>query len=225
MMVRSDASDAQDRPGADRLAGVPPSTARALDGCRDASARLLATLAGLDDDTARRPSRLPDWTVGHVVTHLARNADSLVRMLRGAMAGEVTDQYEGGLEGRAADIAAGAQRPATELVADVGGAMDDLDATWLQVMPEVWATGHGRMGNGEVCACADMPARRWREVEIHRVDLGLGPEPKDWPDAYVDLELRLALGQLPGRLSAADRTTLLAWLVGRADAPPELPPW
>lgn len=221
MMAQSD----QDRPGASRLAGLPPPTARALEGCRDASDRLLTTLDGLDDAIARRPSRLPGWTVGHVVTHLARNADSHVRMLEGAMEGEVTDQYEGGLERRAADIEAGARRRAAELIADLGRAIDDLDTTWRRVTPEVWATGHGRMGNGEVCACADMPARRWREVEIHRVDLGLGADPKDWPDAYVDLELTPALGQLPGRLSAAERTILFAWLVGRADAPPELPPW
>ena len=217
--------DAEARPDADRFTALPPGTAGALDACRDASARLLETLDGLDDATARRPSRLPDWTVGHVVTHLARNADSHVRMLEGAMAGRVVDQYEGGLEGRAADIAAGAGRPAAELVADLGRAIVDLEATWRRVAPEVWAAGHARMGTGELCPCAELPSRRWREVEIHRADLGLGPEPADWPDAYVELELPRALAQLPGRLSPADRAVLLAWLVGRADAPPELPPW
>jgi maleylpyruvate isomerase len=206
-------------------ANMPAATARAMDGCRDASARLLATLDGLDDATARRPSRLPGWTVGHVVTHLARNADSHVRMLEGATAGTVTDQYEGGLDGRAAEIAAGAGRPAAALVSDLNRAIDDLDATWGRVPVEVWAIGHGRMGNGELCPCAEMPARRWREVEIHRVDLGLGAEPADWPDAYVELELPKALAQLPDRLSPADRARLLAWLVGRVEGPPELPPW
>jgi maleylpyruvate isomerase len=167
--------DAETRPDAGATADPPAATAAVLDACRDASARLLATLAGLDDATARRPSRLPDWTVGHVVTHLARNADSHVRMLEGAVAGMVADQYERGLAGRAADIAAGAGRPAPELIADLGQAIDDLDAMWGRVPPEVWATGHGRMGNGELCPCAEMPFRRWREVEIHRVDLGLGP--------------------------------------------------
>jgi maleylpyruvate isomerase len=33
------------------------------------------------------PSRLPDWTVGHVLTHLARNADSMVRVLAAAERG------------------------------------------------------------------------------------------------------------------------------------------
>jgi maleylpyruvate isomerase len=213
------------RPDAVATTDVPAATVAALDACRDASARLLATLGGLDDATARRPSRLPDWTVGHVVTHLARNADSHVRMLEGAVAGRVADQYEGGLEGRAADIAAGAGRPAPELIADLGRAIDDLDAMWGRVPPAVWAAGHGRMGNGELCPCAEMPFRRWREVEIHRVDLGLGAEPADWPDAYVELELPRALAQLPDRLSPADRAVLLAWLMGRADAPPRLPPW
>jgi maleylpyruvate isomerase len=217
--------DAETRPDAGATADPPAATAAVLDACRDASARLLATLAGLDDATARRPSRLPDWTVGHVVTHLARNADSHVRMLEGAVAGMVADQYERGLAGRAADIAAGAGRPAPELIADLGQAIDDLDAMWGRVPPEVWATGHGRMGNGELCPCAEMPFRRWREVEIHRVDLGLGPGPADWPDAYVELELPRALAQLPDRLSPADRAVLLAWLVGRTDAPPRLPPW
>jgi maleylpyruvate isomerase len=216
-------------PGARRDAAppadMPAATAMAVDACRDASARLLATLDGLDDATARRPSRLPDWTVGHVVTHLARNADSHVRMLEGAIAGNVTDQYEGGLDGRAAEIAAGAGRSAAELVTDLKRAIDELDIAWGRVPVEVWAAGHGRMGNGELCPCAELPVRRWREVEIHRVDLGLGAEPADWPDAYVELELPKVLGQLPDRLSPADRATLLAWLVGRVDGPPGLPPW
>jgi maleylpyruvate isomerase len=217
--------DAAARSETARRANMPAATARDVDGCRDASARLLATLDGLDDATARRPSRLPGWTVGHVVTHLARNADSHVRMLEGALAGRVADQYEGGLDGRAADIAAGAGRPAAELVTDLNRAVGDLDASWSRVPVEVWATGHARMGNGELCPCAELPARRWREVEIHRVDLGLGAEPADWPDTYVELELPEALAHLPDRLSPSDRARLLAWLVGRVEGPPELPPW
>ena len=57
-------------------------TARDIAGAEGAHARLLALLrdrAGALDGGA--PSRLPDWTVGHVLTHLARNADSIVRVL------------------------------------------------------------------------------------------------------------------------------------------------
>lgn len=52
-----------------------------------AHARLLSTLARLTDDDARGPSLLPAWSVGHLVTHLARHADSHVRMLEAAARG------------------------------------------------------------------------------------------------------------------------------------------
>ena len=40
-------------------------------GCLDAQRALEDALAGLDDAGARRASLLPDWTVGHVLTHIA----------------------------------------------------------------------------------------------------------------------------------------------------------
>ena len=56
-------------------------------GCVAAQARLDGALRGLDDAAARRPSLLPGWSVGHVLTHIARNADSVVWRLEGAAAG------------------------------------------------------------------------------------------------------------------------------------------
>ena len=38
-------------------------------------------LAGLDDAGARSASLLPGWTVGHVLTHLARNADGMLHLV------------------------------------------------------------------------------------------------------------------------------------------------
>ena len=212
------ASDAEDDPG------PPPDTAEAIVGCRAAHARLLAALDGLDDTTVARASRLPGWTIGHVVTHLARNADSHVRLIDGALAGEVTDQYEGGSEGRAADIDAGAARPASELLTDLAAAIDRLEEAWGRTTHEVWMHGDGRTSRTGVQPVADLPFRRWREVEVHQADMGLDFGPDDWPTAYVDVELPRVLAGLPGRLSAADRRRLLAWVIGRGD-PPVLPPW
>jgi maleylpyruvate isomerase len=42
---------------------------------QDASALLAATAAALTDGQAREASLLPGWSRGHVLTHLARNAD------------------------------------------------------------------------------------------------------------------------------------------------------
>ncbi|MGA0355459.1 MAG: maleylpyruvate isomerase N-terminal domain-containing protein, partial [Ilumatobacteraceae bacterium] len=60
---------------------VPASIVRDTGGCRDSHRDLLATLGDLDHLDPTRPSRLPGWSVGHILTHLARNADSHVDML------------------------------------------------------------------------------------------------------------------------------------------------
>ena len=200
-----------------------PDRDAALVGCRAGHRRLFDTLDGLDDEAARAPSLLPDWTRGHVLTHLARNADSFVRMLDGALAGEPREQYAGGYEERGAAIEAGAGRSAAELVDDVRASALRLEATWDRMTPEAW-DGHG-LSRGNPWPCRRMPFHRWREVEVHHADLGLGHE---WPDDYLALELPLTLASLPDRLrEIGDRRRLLAWLLGRAPQPGELAlePW
>lgn len=202
--------------------------------------RLARTLEALTDADARRPSLLPGWTVGHVLTHVARNADSLVRLLEGAARGQVADQYPGGNEQRAAEIEAGAGRTAGELAADVRTSAARLEDAWDATTDDAWRTGRGRVSSG-IWPLADLPFRRWREVEVHHVDLGLAYGFADWPDAYVDAELGRTLAELPGRLppgtdvelvapkDAVERRRFLAWLVGRGDPPgpgfPALGPW
>jgi maleylpyruvate isomerase len=198
----------------------------AIEGCHSAHARLVTAIGSLTDEQARSASRLPNWTVGHVLTHLARNAESHTRMLRAALAGEAVTQYERGNEQRSDDIAAGAARPAAALVDDVTISAAALEATWAQMTPKAWA-GHGVNADGEIWLCAAMPFHRWREVELHHVDLGLGYRPWDWPDAYVHRELAISLAVLPERLDPSGQRDLLAWLVGRAAQPTELElaPW
>ena len=217
--------------------------------------RLARTISALTDAGARRPSLLPGWSVGHVLTHLARNADSHVRMLEAAGRGQVGDQYPGGNEQRAADIEAGVGRPAVELVADVTSAAAGLEAAMDATREEVWRHGRGRVVSG-IWPLADLPFRRWREVEVHHVDLGLAYGIPDWPDDYVEAELARSIAGLAARLApgtaaelratdtgerwvvpeqaaterqlvAADRRVLLAWLLGRAGDPgfPPLGPW
>lgn len=197
-----------------------------LAGARAAHGRLYGTLEALDDDAVRGPSRLPGWSVGHVLTHIARNADSYVRILQGAQRGEHLEQYAGGVEQRAADIEAGAGRSALELIADVTASAATLDAAWAAMTPPDWS-GHGLSG-GTAWRCRDLPLSRWREVEVHHVDLGRGYEIEDWPELYVATELPAMLASLPDRLtSGAARRRLLAWLMGRTDSPGELilEPW
>ena len=192
----------------------------AIDGCAAAHARLHATVAGLADDTVRRPSRLPGWTVGHVLTHLARNADSVVRRLDGAARGEVVDQYPGGAEGRTQEIDVGAGRSRDELVADVLAADAAVETTIATLAEEAWSNGTRSLG-GEVVPASDVVFSRWREVEVHHVDLGLGYEPADWPAGLVTRWLPRAVAGLAQR---SDDHELLAWILDRGPAP-ELRPW
>ena len=194
-------------------------------GCTAAHRRLEATVAAVDDATARRPSLLPGWTVGHVLTHLAGNADSHVRMLEGAVAGKAVEQYPGGHEQRNADIEAGAGRSGADLGDDVRATAAALEAVWGRMTPEAWA-GHG-LSRGDPWPCRILPFHRWREVEIHHADLGLGYSPRDWPEDYVARELPLALADLPDRLTVDGRADVLAWLVGRAGQPAavDVAPW
>src|SRR5450631_4040107 len=109
--------------------GLP---ATEISGTISAHVALASTIEALTDEVARRPSLLPDWSVGHVLTHLARNADSVVRRLQAAAEGRVVDQYAGGAEGRKQDIEAGAGRPAGALVGYVPADWpDDLVERWL----------------------------------------------------------------------------------------------
>lgn len=191
-----------------------------IDGCRATHATLEREIAGLTDEQARQTSRLPDWTVGHVLSHLARNADSVVRRLEGAIRGEIVDQYVGGVDGRVAEIESGAGQSAAELIADIHATNAAVDELLVSAPEDLWDRPTRPVGGGEQPARA-VVFSRWREVEVHLVDLGLGYSPARWPAGLVEVWLPRMLGGLPDR---ADANLLLAWTLGRAPAP-DLVPW
>jgi maleylpyruvate isomerase len=198
----------------------------AINGAIVAQHRLIEDIAGLTDEQAHSPSLLPEWSVGHVLTHIARNGDAFVRMMSAAIEGRATTQYEGGAEGRAAGIAAGSSRAAAALIADVAASAESVADVWSRMSPEAW-DGHGLNGAGEEWPCDAMPFHRWREVIVHHVDLGLGFTTADWPLDYVERELAVSLQLLPDRLDEPDRRQVLSWLIGRGDQPTDLviAPW
>jgi maleylpyruvate isomerase len=183
----------------------------------------------LDERSAERldvtaASLLPGWTVGHVLTHLARNADSITRVLVAAEHGDVVDRYDGGAPGRHAEIEAGRTRPATEQVADVRATIERLESAWSAHTR--W-DGRSRETDGREVPVSDLVFARWREVEVHRADLGLGYGPADWPAIYVradlvTMEMRwnarrpMGLTGLPDAALRAPPHVRLAWLLGRA---------
>jgi maleylpyruvate isomerase len=168
------------------MAAVPPEDlTRRLDAVTASTARLLTALEKLagDDAAMREPSLLPGWTRGHVLAHLARNADALGRAAAGAARGEPTPMYPGGDAGRAAEIEAGAGRSADELRADVAGTAAELDRVWASLAGPAWdVAAVTRVGRSPLWRLVQS---RWREIEIHWVDLDIGYGPADWPAAFV----------------------------------------
>ena len=194
-------------------------------------------IAGLTDEEARSPSRLPGWSIGHLLTHVARNADSHLLRTRGALAGEVVDQYPGGAAERSGAIDAGAGRPASELVDDVRSSSAAVDAAWSDVPPAAWPN-RTRDLSGRERPLFELPGRRWLEVEIHVIDIGRPGDPtlRDWSDDFVSVWLPHQRAGLAARLpdgssapppGSMDERDELAWLVGRLDRPdlPTLGPW
>ncbi len=217
--------------------GPIPTGAPELDIARveDAQSRFLHAVAGLEDDAMRRPSLLPDWTVAHVLTHVARNADSHVRRVDAAVRGEIIDQYPGGYAGRAAEIERGANRPASALVDDVRESALRLREAWASVPEAAWAAVTRDVG-GRERPLAALPARRWQELEVHVVDLGVGVTYRQWPDEFVSVWLVRLRAGLDGRLAdggaapapgVLDERDELAWLYGRLqrDDLPTVTPW
>lgn len=162
-----------------------------------ATERLLTTAAGLGDDAVAGPSALPGWSVGHVLGHLARNADSHTRRAEGAARGELVPQYSGGPAGRAAEIEAAARRPAAEAVADLQEACERLARAWAAMPAEAWARSIDSMGT-EMPA-SEAPVSRLVEVEVHHADLGLDYRPRHWPPVAVAPMLAYVTGRLVRR--------------------------
>jgi len=171
-----------------------------------------------------RPSRLPDWTIGHVITHVTNSGIGHLGILDGAALGDVVAQYPHGPEGRNADIEAGATRPAAEQVAALRTSIERLESAWDRPS---WA-GSGIAPNGAEVAVADLPFFRIRETTVHHVDLGIGFEFADLDSTYVRLELRwmemqwkarqpMGMTSLPDDALALEPTDRLAWLLGRTE--------
>ncbi len=195
-------------------------------GCASAHQRLLASLENLTDAQCRQDSLLPNWSRGHVLTHLARNADSHVHLFQSAVRGEVGKQYPS-IEKRNADIESGSLRNASDLVIDLRLSIYGLEAAWASANEKVWS-GQGRGLSGNVIEMSSIVFLRWREVEIHHADLNIGVNYDDMTSLYVRLELDqqimlwrsrkpMGMTDLPETAKKLSPSQRLAWLMGRIE--------
>ncbi|MFI1566590.1 maleylpyruvate isomerase family mycothiol-dependent enzyme [Streptomyces sp. NPDC020490] len=218
----------------------PDSPASLLPLLRASVDRLLATAAVLSDAEVRAPSLLPGWTRGHVLTHLARSADSRSRLLASARSGADLPQYADEAQ-REREIEEGAGRPAAVLLDDMDTALHRFLAAAGDHPRDAWEVPVRWLGGG-LKPVRGAVGSMLREVEVHHTDLATGHGPADWPAFFVARELETTVGKLRGDPDAPpltlcadeDRTVrvvkdgqgprvtgpaaeLLGWLTGRTD--------
>jgi maleylpyruvate isomerase len=157
-----------------------------------ATARLLTTGRTLSDADLRAPSALPGWTRGHVTTHLARNADSLVRLLTWAATGVESPQYLS-RQDRDDGIEAGAGRPLAEQLDDLQVSAERFAVAVAAVPPGRWEYPVRWLG-GDPRPASKILDARLREVAIHHLDLDAGYSASDWEPEFA---LRILTSVVP----------------------------
>ncbi len=164
---------------------MSPAVSARIDAVAASGHSLHRSLEGLTDEQCREPSLLSGWTRGHVLTHLARNADALRNLVHWARTGEETPMYPS-REVRNAAIEAGAGRPADELRDDLHTASAQLLADFEALPEDAWRRTI-RWGYADHTADAtEIPLLRRTEIEVHHVDLDLDYTAAHWPEDFVE---------------------------------------
>lgn len=180
------------------------------------TARLLETVRGLDPDSVGAATLCPGWSRGHVLTHVARNADGLDNLVTAVTTGRHVPMYASP-EARDADIESGSGRPLAEQLADLeasAGRWRDAAATLGDEHADVRVETRG----GSTAQAGYLPFMRLREVVFHHVDLEAGFSFGDLDGelltAFLDDELR-RLNRNPATPGMTIRTEEGdAWSVG-----------
>jgi maleylpyruvate isomerase len=222
----------------DALSGFDP--AAVLEQIGAATEHLLQTASRFTDADVRALSLLPNWSRGHVLTHLARNADGGRRLLIWARTGVETLEYPS-LAARDEEIERGAGRGADALVADLRDSAAQFAAQYRRMTTMAW-NRRVRWTRGQERPAARAADSRLSEVLVHHVDLDAGYTPAQWPADFVHAMLgRVVISfstrdNAPAmRLYATDtdawydiniaqptpvihgaQSSLLSWLMGRS---------
>ena len=209
-----------------------------------ATDRLINSATELSQSQIAEPSALPGWSRGHVLTHLARNADGLRALLLSARSRTALRMYASPST-RVADIDAGATRPADVIAVDLVEASRRFLAE-MHAMPSAsWsrtvAFTSGAEPSPPLVKAADIAVMRLQEIELHHIDLDVDYSVRNVPTPVAVRLLERVVRQrdrqsLRIRVTATDSSwaggadadtadtiatgtarSLLGWLSGRTD--------
>ncbi|MBA2952883.1 maleylpyruvate isomerase family mycothiol-dependent enzyme [Nocardioides sp. MAH-18] len=177
----------------------------------EATRRLVRTTDALPDSAYAEASSLPGWTRGHVLAHLALNAEALAGALRGVVEGRKVPMYASD-EARDGDIEDLAAEPPEVVRARLLAACTELKDAIDAVPDDQQDTTMERNPGGRTFPVGAVPWMRLGEVEIHHADLDAGYDHRRWsvPFASDILEARRA------RLDASSGFTAYASDIDRS---------
>jgi maleylpyruvate isomerase len=159
----------------------------------EASARVVRTVDAFHGGDWSAPSLLPTWTRAHVVAHLALNSEGMARALRGVL-GEVEESGQESGVGtmydsdavRDADIAELAAAEHSEIRGRLLAGVTVLQEVISVVPTDRWQTRLERTPGGRSIRATSFLGMRWRELEIHHVDLAAGYTTSDWTPEFAE---------------------------------------
>jgi maleylpyruvate isomerase len=143
-----------------------------------ATQRLLGDTISVSDHGWRAPSRLPEWSRGHVATHIARQADGICRLASWARSGQRQEMYASP-EHRSSEIEEGSGRSGLELQIDLDTSAGRLEQAWESLDDGGSWDAIVEMRGGLQVPARLLPLARLLEVAIHHVDLDIGYEISD----------------------------------------------
>ena len=193
-------------------------------------------IENLSNDDVAADSLLPNWSRGHVITHLANNARGLSNLIDWALTGVQKDMYVS-VEQRGIDIEEGAKRPGNEIVADFLEQANIFANNLDRLIVGPLLSDEVVLGNGMHVHPHEITTLRERELLVHLVDLGLDYKANDWSfDFSIKTLKSVSAGKRKERVNfrlliAGDHTwtmdqngmtdifgtpqSLAAWLMGR----------
>lgn len=166
------------------------------------TARLVSDARACDDLSA--PSLCEGWSRDHVLNHLARNAEALVRLVGAAVDGTGETMYDSP-EARDEDIDAGVGRDCDVVVADVEATAAALAPHLRRLTPAHRDVVLERTPGGPTFRGGMLPFMRLREVVYHHVDLDLG---FGFDDVEADLQVMFIENELKRQRGAGAAPSL-----------------
>lgn len=145
----------------------------------NAEALVAKFVSDLSNEEVAADSLLPNWSRGHVLSHLANNARGLSNLIEWALTGVKKDMYIS-VEQRGIDIDEGAKRPGNEIVADFLEQSKIFAVNLERLMAGPILGEEVVLGNGAHVHPFEMTTLRERELLVHLVDLGLDYKANEW---------------------------------------------